>query len=264
MTLPRYRYVRRSEPARSSHVVLGVFIFLFALGAYIPSSPLRTFVIAAERYVEREIGSPGWQPNARAFLFNVPFHRQEHALSCEVASLRSALLGIGVDVSEWDLWLGLPKDYTPKQRTVGGTVWGDPSKGFVGNVNGRMPSTGYGVFIEPLTVVANDYASTTRIRVDDPKAIDAALSKGYPIIVWSVLGRNPYVETWKTEDGKEISAPIYEHTVVVVGYRGSSDWIEGLYVIDPLTSIHYMVWDDFHYRTSFFDHAGLVVAPKDH
>ncbi len=215
---------------------------------------------ARVRSAELPIGAPGWQPNARAFLFNVPFHRQEHALSCEVASLRSALLGIGVDVSERDLWRGLPKDSTPKRRTLSGIVWGDPSKGYVGNVDGRMPASGYGVFIGPLSVVGNDYASTTRIRVNDPKAIDVALSRGHPIIVWTVLGRNPSVTTWNTPDGKQISAPMYEHTTVIVGYRGSSDRIEGVYVIDPLTSLRYEPWDEFQYRTSFFDHVGLEVG----
>jgi uncharacterized protein YvpB len=245
-------------------VLLGIAIFLITLSAYVSGSPLRsTFAAVVERAMEREIGSPGWQPDARAFLFQVPFHRQEHALSCEVASLRSALLGIGVDVPEWDLWLELPKDPAPKTWTAERLVWGDPNRGFVGDVNGRMPSTGYGVFVEPLSSVANLHASSSRIRVDDPKAIDAALSKGYPIIVWSALGRSPFVTTWETPEGTEVKAPIYEHTLVVVGYRGSSDWIEGLYVIDSLTAIRYETWDEFQYRTSFFDHVGLEVAPKE-
>jgi len=259
----RFQFETRTGSPKPRRVALGILVFLITLSVYIPNSPPRTYAIAAQRYVQREIGQAGWQPDARAFLFRVPFHRQEHALSCEVASLRSALLGINVDVPEWDLWLELPKDPAVKQWTSEGVVWGDPNRGFVGNVDGRMPSSGYGVFAEPLSVVANTYASTTFIRVDDPKAIDAALSKGHPIIAWSVLGRNPYVTNWKTPEGKEIAAPIYEHTLVIVGYRGSSDFIEGVYVIDPLTSIRYETWDEFHERTSFFDHVGLEVSARD-
>lgn len=259
----QYRVETRTDSANVRRVALGIFALLITLSVYIPFAPPRTFAIAMERYVEREIGQAGWQPDARAFLFNVPFHRQEHALSCEVASLRSALLGIGINVPEWDLWLGLPKDPTSKRWTSSGIVWGDPNRGFVGNVDGRMPTSGYGVFPEPLSVVANHYASSTMIRVDDPKAIDAALSKGHPIIAWSVLGRNPYVMNWKTPEGEDVAAPIYEHTVVIVGYRGTSDWIDGLYLIDPLTSIRYETWNEFHERTSFFDHAGLEISAVD-
>lgn len=258
----RFQFESRMCSPKPHRVLLGVAAFLLALFVYVPHSPLRTYAIAAQRYVQREIGASGWQPDARAFLFHVPFHRQEHALSCEVASLRTALLGIGVDVPEWDLWLGLPKDPAPKRWTRSGIIWGDPNRGFVGNVDGRMPSTGYGVFIDPLTVVANQYASTSRIAVNDPKQIDAALGRGHPIIAWSSIGRHPYVTHWMTPEGKAIAAPIYEHTVVIVGYRGSSEWIEGLYVIDPLTSIRYETWDDFHYRTSFYDHVGLEVSEQ--
>jgi uncharacterized protein YvpB len=246
-----------TRPPCARRILFGIAVSL-ALVASVTSASFRSAYAAAPG-----IGSPGWQPDARAFLFHVPFHRQEHALSCEVASLRSALLGIGVDVPERDLWLKLPKDPVAKRWTEDGVVWGDPHKGFVGNVDGRMPFTGYGVFAEPLSAVANEYASTAFIRVDDPRAIDAALSKGHPIIAWSVLGRNPSVAFWKTPDGRDIAAPMYEHTLVIVGYRGTSDWIDGLYVIDSLTSIRYETWNDFHYRTSFFDHAALEIGMKD-
>ncbi|MBD3251446.1 hypothetical protein GF380_03250 [Candidatus Uhrbacteria bacterium] len=261
--MSRYRRQERTEPARWHRVGFGTAAILVALSVYLPFSPIRAYASTAKDYVEQAIGSKGWQPNARAFLFHVPFHRQEHALSCEVASLRTALLGVGVDVPEWELWLGLPKDYTSKRYTDKGIVWGDPSKGFVGNVDGRMPSTGYGVFIEPLTVLANDYTSTTRIRVDDPKAIDTALSKGHPVITWSALGDYPSIREWKTPEGKQIQAPIYEHTIVIVGYRGSADWIEGLYVIDPLNSIRYETWKEFQMRTAYFDHVGLEIRSKE-
>lgn len=244
------------------HFVIGMVALVLVLFTFLHATPLRIYAIAAERYIQREVGSLGWQPDARVFLFHVPFHRQEHALSCEVASLRSALLGVGIDVSESELFKRLPKDTTAKHWDVReGTIWGDPVKGYVGNVDGRMPGTGYGVFAPPVAYVANQFASSSIVDVSDSFAIDRALSHMHPVIAWTVLGKRPSVSTWKTSDGTVIRAPIYEHTVVIVGYRGSRDRIEGVYLIDPLTSLRYESWEEFQWRTSFFDHAGIEIAP---
>lgn len=220
-------------------------------------------VIAEGSPMDLPIGAPGWQPNARVFLFNVPFYRQEKQLTCELASMRSALAGIGIRVSEWDLWARVRKDFTPRTRQKDGSiVWGDPNKGFVGHPNGSMPITGYGVFVDPVELLGDWFASSTQIRVDNPVAIDSALRKGYPIIIWSVIGANPYVTTWKTPEGKVIHAPVREHTRVIVGYRGTTESMEGVYIIDPLTGLQYLTWDEFRERNALLNHAGLVVAPR--
>jgi uncharacterized protein YvpB len=220
------------------------------------------FVFAEKPLTELPIGVPGWQPQARVYLFQVPYYRQQFKLTCEIASLRSALKAIGISVTEAELWMRLRKDFTKRvKKSDGSIVWGDPSKGFVGNPNGSMPTTGYGVFLTPIAELANWYASSSAIRIDDPRAIDHALSLGHPIVVWFAVG-NPSVISWKTLEGKMIQAPLHEHTLVVVGYRGSSDFIEGLYAIDPLTGLQYISWDEFQYRSSFFDHVGLEVIPE--
>jgi uncharacterized protein YvpB len=209
------------------------------------------------------IGAPGWQPNARVFLFQVPYYHQQQSLTCEIASLRMALKGVGITVSEKELWNRLAKDSTPRSRQNGQLIWGDPNSGFVGKPNGRMLSTGFGVYAPPLAALANQYASSSIIRVDDTHAIDAALSQGHPIVYWTVIGSNPHSASWKTPAGKTIQAPIYEHTRVIVGYRGTGDVIEGVYIIDPLSSIQYISWDEFLKRNVFFDHVGLEIAPKN-
>ncbi len=86
------------------------------------------------------------------YLSGVAFHRQEHALSCEIASLKMALSYYGVDVSETQLISELPVD-TPGPRQPG-NIWGDPEKGFVGNIDGTMPNSGYGVYEKPIASVA--------------------------------------------------------------------------------------------------------------
>lgn len=256
------RFLTRRGRLQARRFVLGVFVSLSALFVYIPASPLRTYALAVERNVERTIGSKGWQPDARAFLFHVPFFHQEHALSCEVASLRSALAGVNVRVTERELWNKLRKDTTPKRMVDGTVVWGNPNWGYVGNVDGRMPGTGYGVHAPPVKLLASEYAFVKDINVRDAHAIDQALNRQHPVIAWTVIGTHPYAMTWRTPFGRWIAAAVYEHTVVVIGYRGSPDAMEGVYVLDPLSSIRYETWDEFLTRTAFFDHAGLEIAPR--
>lgn len=220
------------------------------------------FASAAVAPTDLPIGSPGWQPIARSYLFQVPFYRQQRSLTCEIATLRMALKGIGITVNEGELWEGLKKDPTPRRVQNGVVTWGDPNAGFVGNPNGSMFRTGFGVYAPPIAELAKRYAESSIVHVDDPRVIDAALSKGHPIIYWTVIGNNPSVATWNTPSGKTIRAPYYEHTRVIVGYRGTAERIEGLYVIDPLTSLSYISWNEFHERNAFFDHVGVEIFPK--
>jgi len=253
--------LRKTKPY-AARIAFGLAMMLCVIVVYAVVPSLRAATVGVERAIIRVAAIKG-PIIARAFLFHVPFRRQQHALSCEVASLRTALAGINVHVPEWDLWLSLPKDQTRKQTTKAGVIWGDPSEGFVGNVDGRMPSTGYGVFIDPIAEVAQLYASTTRLRVNDTYAIDAALSAKHPIVAWSVIGSlPPRSYAWKTPAGKSITAPAYEHTVVIVGYRGTVERFEGIYLIDPLTSLRYEPWGEFLERTEPFAYVGLEVAPR--
>lgn len=249
----RHRFADFFKSASALPIRYAISLFLFAGACF-------AFPVSAS---EIPMGAPGWQPDARAFLFGVPFFRQQHALSCETASLRSALAGIGIRKTEEELWRALPKDPTPQHWLVPGRiiVWGDPNIGFVGNRDGRMPQTGYGVFAGPVSRAANVFASSTVVRLDDPRVIDNALRQGHPIIAWITTGDRPSVTKWTAPDGKTvIHAPLYEHTVVIIGYRGRGDFIEGLYVIDPLTGMEYQTWDTFHFRASFFNYAGVEVG----
>jgi uncharacterized protein YvpB len=240
----------------------GCALSIIAVLAVALASAFPITATAAEDGTELPIGAPGWQPNARSFLFHVPFFRQQHSLSCEVASLRSALAGVGVRVTEYELWNSLRKDTTGKRVVDGVIVWGNPNWGYVGNVDGRMPSTGYGVHAPPLAMLAERYAEVSEIDVRDPHAIDRALSRRHPVVAWSAIGSDPHGMVWRTPFGRWINAAMYEHTVVIIGYRGSPDAMEGVYVLDPLSSIRYETWDEFLHRTSFFEPVALEIAPK--
>lgn len=195
---------------------------------------------------------------------NVPFRKQEHALSCEMASLRSALETVGVKIAESELLKQLPRDATPKKYTSRTAfTWGDPNKGFVGNVDGRMPSTGYGVHAPPVADLASRYAVATRIKSNDADALTRAIDAGHPVIVWSVIGSRPSKTTWKTPEGTVINAAYYEHTLVVSGYKRNAEGaIASVVVVDPKTGRREESWKDFTWRTGFLDHQAIEIAAK--
>lgn len=119
------------------------------------------------------------QPTAQ---IDIPFHRQEHSLSCEIASLRTALLAYGLDVPESELLRRLPFDRTPK--SVG--VWGDPNKGFVGNVDGKMFMTGYGVYWDPIASLSQQWKRAEVVRNATPQELAQHILAGRPVIVWGI------------------------------------------------------------------------------
>lgn len=184
----------------------------------------------------------------------VPFHRQQHSLSCEIASLKSALQYKGVDVSEGDLIARLSFDSTPKQNGV----WGNPQVGFVGNIDGKMPATGYGVYWGPIADVANMYRPSEAFTNGTMETIVAELDSNNPVIVWAHLGAGTKI-SWKTSDGQTVRAVLYEHTRVVVGYTGSRRNPTGLYVLDPVYGKIYQSTGVFMRNWSKLGYSGVMV-----
>lgn len=248
---------RRNHP-HPYRFATGVAAFFIVLSVYLPGSPWTALRAGTGRAIARASAS-FIPPKGATKMLAVPYHKQEHALSCEVASLRSALHAIGTSVPEDILVGALAVDPTSK-RTVGSRVtWGDPDTGFVGDIDGKMPSSGYGVHAGPIADLASLYASTTLIRSDDARALVRAIDAGHPVIAWTVLGARPRRLSWSGPDGTPVSAALYEHTVVVSGYRGSAGNIERVYLIDPLTGLRSETWKEFMWRTGFLDHQALEV-----
>jgi uncharacterized protein YvpB len=235
----------------------GVAVLLMVFAAY---GADWTLVHAALRIKTQRMASAMMPPQGGTRMLNVPFHKQEHPLSCEIASLRSALLTVGLDVPESMLLDGLPMDPTPKRWTSASSfTWGDPDEGFVGNINGKMPSTGYGIHAQGLAKVASLYAASVPIRVNDAARLMAAIDAGHPVIAWSVLGTTPRAYTWHTPEGKKINAALYEHSVVVAGYTAGDGTIEKVYLVDPRTGLKEESWEEFVWRTGFLNHQGLEI-----
>jgi uncharacterized protein YvpB len=171
------------------------------------------------------------QPIKPAVKLSVPYHRQEHALSCEVASLLMALDYRGVNITENELIKELPvSDPGPRQAN---NIWGDPNLGFVGNINGRMPNGGYGVYEQPIYDLATKYRQAKIVTNASLDVLTTELGNGNPIVVWGVVGSGKDI-SWTTPSGTVIQAKLDEHARTLIGYTGQSNNPQLLILLDPV------------------------------
>jgi uncharacterized protein YvpB len=208
--------------------ILGGFLVVavvFTLG-YFGRQPALLYI---GRLTQNKIARIGWVSGEQIVRLNVPFHRQEHSLSCEIASLQMALAGVGINVPESELISHLDFDPTAKS----GGVWGDPYKGFVGSVDGAMPRTGYGVYWDPIAKLGLRYTRTRVITDGTLQHLTAQIDAGRPVVVWGHFG-NGSKFSWRTPEGRVITAVSGEHARTLIGYIGSSDNPEKLIVMDPI------------------------------
>ena len=187
---------------------------------------------------------------------SIPYHHQEHTLSCEVASLLMALNFRGVKITESELIKELPvSDPGPRRAN---NIWGDPNLGFVGNINGQVPNGGYGVYEQPIYNLAVKYRSAkiiTNATLDD---LITELINGNPIVVWGVIGSGRDI-SWKTSDGKFIPAKLDEHARTLIGYTGESNNPQLMILLDPIYGEIRMKVNDFLANWEMLDKRAVVI-----
>ncbi|MFN7161083.1 MAG: C39 family peptidase [Candidatus Gracilibacteria bacterium] len=164
----------------------------------------------------------------------VKFYKQQRNLSCEMASLRSLLSFYGKEVAEKDLLATLGVD-GPVKMTDG--VWGDPQKGFVGNVDGKQATkTGYGTYWQAVARVgASYYDKIGYFEGSSVSFLTSSILEGKPVIIWGLLpatGGN-FEITWKTEEGKSVTGYNGEHSYLVYGFVGPKEAPTKILVVDP-------------------------------
>lgn len=196
-------------------------------------------------------------PIKPAVKLAVLYHHQEHALSCEVASLLMALNYKGVKVTESELIRQLPiSDSGPRNRD---NTWGDPNLGFVGNIDGTMPNSGYGVYDQPIYDLASKYRTAKIITSGNISDLITELGNDNPIVVWgTVVGRNRDI-SWKTPAGKIITAQLDEHARTLIGYTGTSYKPQLLIFLDPLYGEVRMTVKDFLINWNLLDNKAVVI-----
>ncbi|MDP3800379.1 MAG: C39 family peptidase [bacterium] len=164
-------------------------------------------------------------------VLKVPFHKQEHALSCEAAALKMALSFYNVAVTETELIRDLKFETIEPRNEF--NIWGDPDKGFVGNIDGKIPNEGYGVHEQPIIDLALQYRDAKKMKDAQLPDVLNEVKNGHPVIVWGSIGNGKDI-SWFTWEGKYIKAVHGEHTRVVIGFSGTPENAKYILLLDPI------------------------------
>lgn len=202
-----------------------------------------------------------WGHASSTTFLTVPFLKQKYSLSCEIASLRMALAYKGKVIDE-DYLIGLlPFDTVDPifiDSSAGKRVWGDPYKGFVGIINGKMPVTGYGVYDKPIYDIAKLYGEAELLENATLRDVINEVLLGNPIVVWGSLTDGKDI-SWVTPEGKEIKAIAGEHARVLVGFYGDPEKPTEILLIDPVYGHIRMSTEKFLKDWSLLGNMGVVI-----
>lgn len=185
---------------------------------------------------------------------SVAYNGQDHNLSCEVATLVMALSYHGVYLPEQPLIDAIGFDPTPKANGV----WGNPHIAFVGDIDGRQPSTGYGVYWEPIAQAGNAYRPSTAFSGWTVSQVTEEIKKGHPVIIWGTAGSGSRID-WQTSGGDNVVAINGEHTFLVIGFVGSANDPSKIIVLDPLYGERYKTRSSFEWMWGLLGNSGVVV-----
>ncbi|WP_282155137.1 C39 family peptidase [Cytobacillus gottheilii] len=165
---------------------------------------------------------------------NVPLIKQNPELKygCEVTSLAMMLQYAGVKTNKMELYKNVSKDPDQLVKNRNNiTHWGDPGKGFVGDMTGR--TAGYAVFDGPIENLVNQYLPGHAVNLTKQpfqKVLDH-VGKGYPAVVWTT-GDYKLPDRWESwkHHKQTIKTPLDLHAVVLTGFDQ-----QHVYLNDPLS-----------------------------
>jgi len=227
--------------------VVAVVLFLF-FGLFVTEThAIKKYSLGTKRRIRRYYYKIQRKPKASVKL-RVPFHRQEHSLSCEAAALKMALQAKGVNVPESEIISHL--SFEP--------MWGNPHKGFVGDINGKMLETGYGVYWEPIALVGNLYRPAESFEHWLTQSLASEIQKGNPLIVWGYAGSGKR-KLWLAPDGTPILGVFGEHARVAIGFAGSVQKPTGFFLLDPIYGEIYWNTKTFSANWAPFENSGVVI-----
>jgi len=164
----------------------------------------------------------------------------------------------GVTTSEAELLAAVGVDPAPRRRMNGVLSWGNPEEAFVGDVDGVMGRTGYGVHAGPIGHVAGTYRRAEVIESGTSQTLTDAIANGNPVITWGHLGSGKPLR-WRTLGGKEVRSVDGEHTRVVIGYAGTREAPTGFFAIDPIYGEQYWKAEKFMANWAPLGRTGVVV-----
>ncbi len=165
----------------------------------------------------------------------------ELVLGCEVTSLAMLMNYSGYEVTKIELAENIEYDNTPYKVENGKKYFGDPSKGFLGNMYSSTQK-GYGPNHEPIYRLLYKYAGDKALDLTGFEFDELYYYLEQNIPIWVItnttLKRLDEGEfyTWETPEGKTITATNKEHSVLITGYDK-----EYIYINDPLNKDNHRV-----------------------
>lgn len=179
---------------------------------------------------------------------------QDQPLSCEAAALKMALAAKRVQVTERQIMNVVGYDRTPHR----GQVWGDPDTAFVGNIDGKQNTTGYGVHWRPIARAARQWRTVKTIESGKLSDLTKAIDAGQAAVVWGTLDR-AYADSWRTPSGKRVAAWKGEHARTLIGYIGPASAPTRFILNDPVAGR--LTWTSATFRTNWsrFNNSAVVV-----
>jgi len=189
-------------------------------------------------------------------MIEIALDWQDDALSCEAASLKMALVGKKVFVSEDEIMEKIGYDLTRRK----GDVWGDPHERYVGDIDGKMCKTGYGVYWDPVAKAAQNWREAEAFSGATIEDLTSELKDRNPVVIWGVLPKSSLSScSWYTPEGKFILAFKDTHVRLAIGFVGPQDNPSKIIINDPLSGRLYWSTDFFLNNWKAFNNSGVVI-----
>lgn len=163
-------------------------------------------------------------------VLDIPWHHQQHNLSCEAAALEMALSYYGISVDELTLMAFMTFDARPARFDSAGRLvsWGDPARAYVGDPDGHIERyTGYGAYNAPVARAAAAAGATVLASGSGlygspvpATTLYRGVLAGHPAIAWiSNRYRQVPLDSYVTPDGATVRYTLTEHAVTIIGVR---------------------------------------------
>lgn len=194
--------------------------------------------------------------STNAVILDIPLDWQDSALSCEAASLKMALSYKGIDLTENEIMAEIGYDYTPRYKNL----WGDPYQSFVGDINGKICKTGFGVFWPAVARAADKWAEAVEFSNGSLLMLTREIESGNPVVVWGVLPVKNITDcSWQTADNKQITAFQETHVRLAIGFLGDVENPSTIVINDPLSG--QLFWSAGYFLTNwrYFGYSGVVI-----
>lgn len=202
-------------------------------------------------------------------VLDIPWHHQQHNLTCEAAALRMALSYYGIQADELTLISYMGRDPRPARFDSNGRLvaWGDPALGFVGDPDGHIERyTGYGVYNEPVAQAAvragaNVQMSGAGLYGDPvaPSVLYRAVLSGHPVVAWiSNTYHQVQLAHYVAFDGSPVAYTLTEHAVTVVGARP-----DAVLINDPWFGVAWHPKEQFESAYATFGDMAVVLSREN-